>query len=84
MKVLIIDNEANIREVFSKMIATYIPYVTESHQAKGVKSGISDVEIHDVNPLEIPKTELELRLEKKYMPSVERILKAVNEVMEVS
>jgi hypothetical protein len=31
---------------------------------KGVKSGLGDISIHDVNPIEIPKTELELRLEK--------------------
>lgn len=38
--------------------------IKNSGNNKGVKSGISDIEIHDVNPLEIPKTELELRLEK--------------------
>lgn len=38
--------------------------VKNSGGNKGIKSSLEDVEIHDVNPLEIPKTELELRLEE--------------------
>lgn len=38
--------------------------VKNSGGNKGIKSSLEDVEIHDINPMEIPKTELELRLEE--------------------
>lgn len=43
MKVLVIDNEDNIRENVVNMITTFCPSLTELHEANGVTSGINKI-----------------------------------------
>lgn len=48
MKVLVIDNETNIREGIVNMIHSFCVGITELHEANGVKTGLKKIE--EVNP----------------------------------
>lgn len=51
MKVLIIDNETNIREGIVNMINTFCVGITELHEANGVETGFKKIEEVDPNIL---------------------------------
>lgn len=48
MKVLVVDNETNIREAVVEMIGSFCADVSEIHEANGVDSGL--VKIKEINP----------------------------------
>lgn len=48
MKILVIDNETNIREGIVEMIGAFCESVTEIHEANGVKTGLD--KILEINP----------------------------------
>lgn len=47
MKILIIDNEEELRDGLRKMIQVYCPQVTEIFEADGVKSGLDGITTYD-------------------------------------
>ena len=48
MKILVVDNEDNIRENVVNMITTFCPFISELHEANGVSSGL--LKISEVEP----------------------------------
>ena len=48
MKILVVDNETNIREGIVEMIRSFCEDITELHQADGVQTGLGEIE--DLTP----------------------------------
>ncbi|WP_296385962.1 LytTR family DNA-binding domain-containing protein [Winogradskyella sp.] len=48
MKILVVDNEINIRNGLLEMISSFCSDITELHEAEGVKSGLEKIET--INP----------------------------------